>query len=206
MTRAILSVNAGSSSIKFAVYPVLGNGIGAAVLTGAFEGLEPHGQARVCWTGPGRAPGKIQTLPTSAGDPFDAALHRLQQLLAETPGLPALQAITHRVVHGGDVFTAPVRVSPQVLAQLSRYNSLAPLHQPHNLAGIQAFAKAFPALPQIACFDTAYHATVPALHSSFALPESLRSQGVRRYGFHGLSYQFIMGELEQRSARATAVC
>jgi len=202
MTRAILSVNAGSSSIKFAVYPVLGNGIGTALLTGAFEGLEPQGQARVCWTGPGRAPGKIQTLPTSAGDPFDAALHRLQQLLAETPGLPALQAITHRVVHGGDVFTAPVRVSPQVLAQLSRYNSLAPLHQPHNLAGIQAFAKAFPALPQIACFDTAYHATVPALHSSFALPESLRSQGVRRYGFHGLSYQFIMGELEQRSARA----
>ena len=202
MSRAILSVNAGSSSIKFAVYPTEGGRIGNALLTGAFEGLEPQGQARLGWTGPGLAPQPVEKLALSGGDPFDAALQRLQQLLVSTPGLPALQAITHRVVHGGDAFTQPVRVTPEVLQRLSRYNSLAPLHQPHNLAGIQAFAKAFPSLPQIACFDTAYHATVPPLHSSFALPAALREQGVRRYGFHGLSYQFIMGELAQRSARA----
>jgi acetate kinase len=203
MSRAILSVNAGSSSIKFAVYPVQGHGIGNAVLTGAFEGLEPQGQARLSWTGPGIGLQPVEVLTVSGGDPFDAALQRLQQLLTSTPGLPTLQAITHRVVHGGDAFTQPVRVTPEVLQRLSRYNSLAPLHQPHNLAGIQAFAKAFPSLPQIACFDTAYHATVPPLHSSFALPAALREQGVRRYGFHGLSYQFIMGELAQRSARAS---
>ena len=197
----ILSVNAGSSSLKFAVYPVLGQDVGDALLTGAFEGLEPQGQALMSWMWQGqrlRAP-----LPAGQGDPFDAALQRLQQLLQDTPGLPPLQAVAHRVVHGGEIYTQPVRVTPEVLQQLARYNSLAPLHQPHNLAGIRAFAKAFPALPQIACFDTAYHATVPALHSSFALPESLRSQGVRRYGFHGLSYQFIMGELQQRTPRAS---
>jgi acetate kinase len=197
---AVLSVNAGSSSIKFAVYPVQGAGIGDALLSGAFEGLEPQGQARLSWTWQGRT--QTQVLATTASDPFDTALQILQQRLTETPGLPELRAVAHRVVHGGEAFTRSVHVTPAVLNELERYNSLAPLHQPHNLAGIRAFAKAFPGLAQIACFDTAYHATVPALHSSFALPDSLRRQGVRRYGFHGLSYQFIMGELQQCSDRA----
>ena len=200
MRGAILSVNAGSSSLKFAVYLAANTGIGNALMTGVFEGLEPHGQPLLCWTEQGRQ--QRQPLAAGACDPFDAALLRLQQLLAETPALPPLLGVAHRVVHGGEAFTRAVTVTPEVLEQLARYNSLAPLHQPHNLAGIRAFAQAFPGLPQIACFDTAYHATVPALHSSFALPEPLRSQGVRRYGFHGLSYQFIMGELLQRSPRA----
>ena len=202
MASAILSVNAGSSSIKFAVYPVQGAGIGEAWLTGAFEGLEPQGQARLRWTH--NVHSSEQALDAANSDPFDIALQRLQALLADTPDLPPLCAVAHRVVHGGEAFTQSVRVTADVLAQLARYNSLAPLHQPHNLAGIAAFARAFPGLPQIACFDTAYHASVPALHNSFALPASLRQQGVRRYGFHGLSYQFIMGELQQRSARANA--
>ena len=196
----VLSVNAGSSSLKFAVYPVLSAQVGDALLTGAFEGLEPQGQPLMRWTWQGQ--NHSETLTSGKGDPFDSALARLQQLLLHTPGLPALRAVAHRVVHGGEAYTQAVRVTPEVLTRLARYNSLAPLHQPHNLAGIQAFAKAFAQLPQIACFDTAYHATVPALHSSFALPESLRQQGVRRYGFHGLSYQFIIGQLQQRSARA----
>ena len=200
MASAILSVNAGSSSIKFAVYPVQGAGIGDALLTGACEGLEPQGQARLSWTWRGHT--QTQALATTTGDPFDTALQSLQLRLTETPDLPELQAVAHRVVHGGEAFSHSVQVTPEVMAKLGRYNSLAPLHQPHNLAGIRAFAKAFPGLAQIACFDTAYHATVPALHSSFALPDSLRRQGVRRYGFHGLSYQFIMGELQQRSDRA----
>ena len=202
---AILSVNAGSSSLKFAIYPTqhnaAGDTVGDALLTGSFEGLEPGGQPLLSWA-QGAAGPQRQRLDAS-GDPFDAALQSLQGLLQATPGLPPLQAVAHRVVHGGEAFAQAVQVTPEVLAQLARYNSLAPLHQPHNLAGIRAFAKAFPQLPQIACFDTAYHTTVPALHSSFALPESLRSQGVRRYGFHGLSYQFIIGELQQRSARAS---
>ena len=196
----VLSVNAGSSSLKFAVYPVVNTQVGDGLLTGAFEGLEPQGQPLMRWTWLGQ--NHSETLASCEGDPFDSALARLQLLLQETPGLPALRAVAHRVVHGGEAYTEAVRVTPKVLAQLAHYNSLAPLHQPHNLAGIQAFAKAFAQLPQIACFDTAYHATVPALHSSFALPESLRQQGVRRYGFHGLSYQFIIGQLQQRSRRA----
>ena len=197
---AILSVNAGSSSLKFAVYPVSSGQVGNALLLGNFEGLEPGGQPVLSWTAAGHK--HREALNAATADPFDAALQRLQQVLHYTPGPPPLQAVAHRVVHGGEAYTQPVCVTPGILEQLARLNSLAPLHQPHNLAGIRAFAKAFPALPQIACFDTAFHATVPALHSCFALPESLRSQGVRRYGFHGLSYQFIMGQLQQRSARA----
>ena len=197
---AILSVNAGSSSLKFAHYPIDGHRVGDALLTGVFEGLEPQGQARLRWTLQGCL--YQEALPAHVDDPFETALARLQRLLDETASLPVLRAISHRVVHGGEAFTRATRVTPAVLEQLARYNSLAPLHQPHNLAGITAFAQAFPTLPQIACFDTAYHATVPELHNSFALPQSLRTQGVRRYGFHGLSYQFIIGQLQQRSARA----
>ena len=200
MSRAILSVNAGSSSIKFAVYPLQGAGIGDALLTGAFEGLEPQGQPRLGWTWQGLL--RQEALSSTSNDPFDSALQRLQQLLTKHPELPELHAVAHRVVHGGDAFTAPVQVNAEVLGQLSRLNSLAPLHQPHNLAGIRAFSRAFPGLRQVACFDTAYHATVPELHRSFALPQSLRSQGVRRYGFHGLSYQFIIGQLQKCSTRA----
>ena len=197
---AILSVNAGSSSLKFALYPIDGQRVGDALLTGAFEGLEPQGQARLRWTLQGCL--CQEALPAHVDDPFETALARLQRLLDETASLPVLRAISHRVVHGGEAFTRATLVTPAVLEGLARYNSLAPLHQPHNLAGITAFAQAFPALPQIACFDTAYHATVPELHNSFALPQSLRTQRVRRYGFHGLSYQFIIGQLQQRSARA----
>jgi acetate kinase len=202
MTSAVLSVNAGSSSLKFALYPASGQQVGPALLTGQFEGLEPGGQAMLCHSRHGQR--HEEALHTPPGqDPFTTALARLQALLASWSDMPALRCVAHRVVHGGEAFTAPVCVDEAVLAQLARYNSLAPLHQPHNLAGIQAFARAFPQLPQVACFDTAYHASVPALHSSFALPQSLRQQGVRRYGFHGLSYQFIMGELQARSARAS---
>lgn len=201
MRDTLLSVNAGSSSLKFALYPVEANRIGPALVTGAFEGLEPRGQPQLSWTA--QRESRRQPLDNNGDDPFEAALQRLQRLLQEVPEPHSLRAVAHRVVHGGEAFSQAVTVTPEVLAQLARYNSLAPLHQPHNLAGIRAFARAFAGLPQVACFDTAYHASVPALHSSFALPATLREQGVRRYGFHGLSYEFIMGELQQRSARAS---
>ena len=197
---ALLSVNTGSSSLKFAVYPVQSGRVADALLIGAFEGLEPGGSAMLQWSASQQR--QREALPDNTAKPFDAALERLQQLLQNTPSLPPLQAVAHRVVHGGEAYTAPVRVTPSVLEALERLNPLAPLHQPHNLAGIRAMTKAFPALPQIACFDTAYHTTLPVLHSCFALPQALRSQGIRRYGFHGLSYQFIMGQLQQRSTRA----
>ena len=118
MAGAILSVNAGSSSLKFAVYPVQAAGIGEALLTGAFEGLEPQGQARLRWTWQGQA--RAQALSALAGDPlddpFNTALQHLQALLTSTPGLPALSAVAHRVVHGGEAFTHAVRVTADVQA------------------------------------------------------------------------------------------
>ena len=196
---AILTVNAGSSSLKFSLYPTQGADVLPQILKGNIQGLEPGGTPLLDWSYAGRS----QSRPVPAGnDPFAAALQALGQVLASLEGLPAITAVAHRVVHGGSRFTGSVEVDASILAALSELNSLAPLHQPNNLMGIRAFQKVFPALPQIACFDTAFHATVDALNHRFALPEDLARQGLRRYGFHGLSYQFIMGALMERSARS----
>jgi acetate kinase len=106
------------------------------------------------------------------------------------------------VVHGGSQYRSSVIVTDAILADLTQLNSLAPLHQPHNLDGVRAFAQAFTGVPQVACFDTAFHATLPEVDYRFALPEALLQQGLRRYGFHGLSYQYVMGVLQQHSPRA----
>ncbi|MBE0475206.1 acetate/propionate family kinase, partial [Rhodoferax sp.] len=199
---AILSVNAGSSSLKFSLYPLEQGKVLPQLLSGSIEGLEPAGSPEMCWTFQGRS--QIRSLNLGTEQMFSQALLSLRELLAELPGTPALQAVAHRVVHGGASYRASVVVSDPVLADLTRLNSLAPLHQPHNLAGIRAFAAAFPEVPQVACFDTAYHATLPELDYRFALPEVLFERGLRRYGFHGLSYQYVMGVLLHHSARANA--
>ena len=197
---AILAVNAGSSTLKFSIYPLTDGQVSSSVLTGCIQGLEPGGAPVLDWTFQGQK--KNLQLPATEGDPFDEALRSLSELLTRKPSIPDIQVIAHRVVHGGRDFSASVLVTKAVLTRLDRLNSLAPLHQPHNLQGIRAFQKAFSATPQVACFDTAFHATLPEVDYSFALTQSLAEQGVRRYGFHGLSYQYIMGVLQQRSARA----
>ena len=197
---AILAVNAGSSTLKFSVHPVQNQGVLDPVLIGNIQGLEPAGQPRMDWIWQGQR--HQRALPTIEGTPFERALHALHGLLAELPALPPLRAVAHRVVHGGHQYQHSVRITPEVLRALEQLNSLAPLHQPHNLAGIRAFTAAFPELPQVACFDTAFHATLPREESHYALPQTLADQGVRRYGFHGLSYQSIMGTLQSCSARA----
>jgi acetate kinase len=106
-----------------------------------------------------------------------------------------LIAAGHRVVHGGSLYASPVRIDSSVLDELRRLVSLAPLHQPHNLAAIAAMAKLHPGLPQVACFDTAFHHTLPEVAAAFALPRSITTQGIRRYGFHGLSYEYIASVL-----------
>ena len=196
---SLLAVNAGSSSLKFSLYPLAGQSVAASILTGQFQGLEPHGTPQMSWQIDGKT--GSDRLAASA-DPFDEALARLRALLSGMDTLPPLRGIAHRVVHGGSLYRNSLVVDETVLTQLETLNSLAPLHQPHNLAGIRAFGQAFPALPQIACFDTAFHASVPPQDYEFALPQSLTAAGVRRYGFHGLSYQFIMGQLLARSAKA----
>ena len=197
---AILSVNAGSSTLKFAIYPLTDGQVETSVLTGCIQGLEPGGAPVLDWTFQGNK--KNLQLPATTDDPFDQALRSLSELLTRKPSIPDIQVIAHRVVHGGRDFSNSVRVTEAVLTRLDRLNSLAPLHQPHNLQGIRAFQKAFATTPQVACFDTAFHATLPEVDYSFALPSSLTAQGVRRYGFHGLSYQYIMGVLQQRSEQA----
>src|SRR5690606_5974369 len=125
----------------------------------------------------------------------------VRALVEKLQAAPDIEAVAHRVVHGGGEFTASVVVDDGVLERLARFNSLAPLHQPHNLEGIRRFRSAFPQVPQIACFDTAFHASMPEVDYAFALPQELQAQGVRRYGFHGLSYQYIMSVLEEQTIR-----
>ena len=196
---AILAVNAGSSTLKFSIHPLTNGQVQPSVLTGSIQGLEPAGTPVLGWTFQGRQQNR-QLTPSA--DQFGQALRSLGELLAGDSAIPTIEAIAHRVVHGGQDFSASVRVTEDVLTRLTRLNSLAPLHQPHNLQGIRAFQKAFPDTPQVACFDTAYHATLAEVDYSFALPQSLSGQGVRRYGFHGLSYQYVMGVLQQRSDQA----
>ncbi len=209
---SILSVNAGSSSLKFALYPVQGSGLGACIgeaeVTGNIEGLEPSGQPRIsfCVTGQNKETADVAVLP--AQDVFDAALNTLKDLLASRFAHLRVQVIAHRVVHGGAFYVSSVRVTHEVLAQLATLNALAPLHQPHNLAGIRAFAESFPTVPQVACFDTAFHRTLSPLETTFAIDRQLTQQGVRRYGFHGLSYQYVSQVLQRdvpRSAGRTVM-
>lgn len=197
---AILAVNAGSSTLKFSLHPRHGTDVLPAVLTGNIEGLEPGGAPEMGWRFNGVA--HQQALASGTGSPFARALAALRTLLASEPGVPRIEAVAHRVVHGGADFRSSVVVTDDVLERLTRLNSLAPLHQPHNLEGVRAFREAFPELAQIACFDTAFHATLAEVDYAFALPQTLADQGVRRYGFHGLSYQFIMDTLLQQSQRA----
>ena len=196
----ILAVNAGSSSLKFALYPADGKGdVLPAILTGRVEGLEPNGHPELHWVDQEGV--HLRALQRQHEDVFFDALESLRDLLQDS-GLKTPSAVAHRVVHGGAAFRHSVVVNDEVLQQLEQLNPLAPLHQPHNLAGIRAFASAFAGVVQVACFDTAFHADAPLINQEFALPQALTAQGIRRYGFHGLSYQYIIGVLLQHSQRA----
>ncbi|HLR13390.1 MAG TPA: acetate/propionate family kinase [Burkholderiaceae bacterium] len=198
---AILVINAGSSSLKFALYPVVDRAVKPTIFVGCIEGLEPGGHPHAKWNETGKVPHAQDLLCPAGSQPFDCALAWLQTTLAALSDHPALDGIAHRVVHGGHLQNSVI-VTPDILETLEQFNSLAPLHQPHNIAGIRHFAQIFPDVPQIACFDTVYHRTIPELNYRLPLPESLTRQGIRRYGFHGLSYQYIMSALQQHSARA----
>ncbi len=201
--QAVLSVNAGSSSLKFAVYPRSPAGVaqaGPAGLSGSVEGLEPGGRPAISIRAPGAAADQRAVAPRDGQSPFEAALAAV--IAAVEQGGARLRAVAHRVVHGGSRFARSVLIDDAVLAYLESLNPLAPLHQPHNLAGVRAFRRACPGLPQVACLDTAFHATLPEVEQRFALPESLRDQGVRRYGFHGLSYRYVSELLTRATPRA----
>ncbi len=189
MADAVLTINAGSSSLKFSVYHLAsGDRLGLAA-KGQIEGIgtsarfvaeDAAGQQLVDRRWPDdRASGHAEFFRVLGG--------WLREHFSDT----ALLGVGHRVVHGGVDYAAPVRVDPAVLARLEALCPLAPLHQPHNLAGIRAVAAFQPELPQVACFDTAFHRAHPELADWFALPRRFYDEGIRRYGFHGLSYEYI---------------
>jgi acetate kinase len=189
--KALISLNAGSSSIKFAFY-TLGDGLHLAAhgqierigLSPALHVQDAQGQVLFdkAWTD-----GAAMSHEVLLGALLDWAMGRIAG--------HDLIGIGHRVVHGGAQFSAPCRVDGAVMAALAGLNDLAPLHQPHNLAVIDAMMALCPDLPQVACFDTAFHHAMPSLATRLALPRALHDAGVRRYGFHGLSYEFIARQL-----------
>ena len=188
MAPVILTLNAGSSSLKFALY----KGADENILRGVVEGM---GQApHVSLTAP-----HMRRLdpPDLAGSSYEGVLNALLGWLNAHLDGDVIAAVGHRIVHGGQRFSNPVRIDDAVLAELDALIPLAPLHQPHNLAAIRAVTRAQPALPQVGCFDTAFHRTMPAVATRLALPRSLGDAEMRRYGFHGLSYEFIAGRLHQ---------
>ncbi len=193
MSGTILILNAGSSSIKFQLFaPQGGEGLERR-LKGEIEGIgtNPHLTAE---SKDGRS---LIDKSWSAAELADAATaldHVLDWLTQELRGEMPL-AVGHRVVHGGTRFTAPILVDDAVIAGIEGLIPLAPLHQPNNLAPIQILRRRFPQLPQVACFDTAFHRGHPPVADHFAIPEALYEEGVRRYGFHGLSYEYIASAL-----------
>ena len=191
MDPALLILNAGSSSLKFALYQADAAGDLQAVYRGLIEEIGRNGRFQVF-----HAPdaGGLINQTLAATDHEQALRHLLDWLETRHPGL-ALSAAGHRVVHGGADYRHPLRVDEQVLAALEALVPLSPLHQPHCLAGIRALARLRPELPQVACFDTAFHHTLPPRSRRFALPRELDERGIRRYGFHGLSYDYIASVL-----------
>ncbi len=145
---------------------------------------------------------QVEGIATAGGPPDHAAA--LAQVIERLHGARVL-AVGHRVVHGGVRFDRPVRIDDAVEAQIAALQPLAPLHQPHNLAGIRAARAAFPGVPQVACFDTAFHRGMPALNQRFAVPQTLHDAGIRRYGFHGLSYESICAQLGEDAQRRVVV-
>jgi acetate kinase len=201
MSDAILVVNAGSSSIKFSLFLERGEALDL-FLGGQIEGLysAPRFKAR---DAAGAIVGERQW---ADGEPLghDGGLAHLADFLRQQLGEHRLTGVGHRVVHGGAAYAAPVRLTAGIVGQLEQFIPLAPLHQPHNLKPIRLLLENQPQLPQVACFDTAFHRHQPELAQAFALPPAITDRGVLRYGFHGLSYEYIAAILPRVDPRAAA--
>jgi acetate kinase len=188
----ILVVNAGSSSVKFQVFAARGHDTPQRLIKGQLDGIGTQPRLRA------QASDKTVLIDQAytveqVGD-VPAALHAAGAWLRDAQKLEPI-AVGHRVVHGGPHYDRPVLIDDAAIAELERYVPLAPLHQPNNLAPIRSIRARYPDLPQVACFDTAFHRGHDALADHYALPEAFHAEGVRRYGFHGLSYEYIAGRL-----------
>ncbi len=192
--ETLFIVNAGSSSVKFKIFAAPRSGAPERLVKGQIDGIGTRPRLRAAshegapLIDQSYAPDEIKDVP--------AAIAAAGDWLRKTQPF-ALIAVGHRVVHGGPHYDRPVVVDRQVLAQLEQYCPLAPLHQPNNLAPIRALLERRPELPQVACFDTAFHRSHSALTDRYAIPERFYREGVRRYGFHGLSYEYVAGRLRE---------
>jgi acetate kinase len=189
----ILVVNAGSSSVKFQVFAVESGALKRRI-KGQMDGVGTRPRLRASGADGATIVDRDYDAATISSVP--AALDAAGAWLREEQNLHPT-AVGHRVVHGGPDYDRPILIDAEVLARLECLNSLAPLHQPHNLAPIRSILTRFPALPQVACFDTAFHRGHSALADHYAIPEHFYAEGVRRYGFHGLSYEYIAGRLTE---------
>ena len=199
MGDAIAVLNAGSSSIKFSLFDADDGELALAI----------HGQAEELYTAPrfvAKDAGGKTVAEKAWGEGVSlghaGALDHLLAFLRTELSDRRLVGVGHRVVHGGLEYAQPVRLDAAVCAALDKYVPLAPLHQPHNLAPIRLLLERSPGLPQVACFDTAFHRGQPPVAQAFALPAAITARGVRRYGFHGLSYEYIAQALPQYDAQA----
>ncbi len=198
MDRAILVINAGSSSIKFAIFICTEASKGLAVAyRGQIDGIGQHASFEVNSTRPG-----IQATVSLANERLaiqthDDALWTLLDWIDEHAAHVRFVAAGHRVLHGSTAYGGPVIIDAKVIARIEELVPLAPLHQAHNLAAIKALQNIKPDLAQVACFDTAFHRTMPPVAQAFALPRALSEEGVRRYGFHGLSYEYVASVLPE---------
>jgi len=195
MRDAIAIINAGSSSIRFSVFDEHGGAL-RRVLAGSIKGLGAAPRFVVI-DGDGRIL-ETKDWPQGAALSHEDAMALLFETLPVRLQGHSVRAVGHRVVHGGERFVAPVRVDAGVLGSLEALVPLAPLHQPHNLAPIRTILSTAPQLPQFACFDTAFHHTQATVERTYALPHAITTRGVRRFGFHGLSYEYIASVMMQR--------
>jgi acetate kinase len=193
LDSVILTLNAGSSSLKFAAFRLADGGEPSVLASGQIEGIGATAKGSVK-----RASGETADLsfdgPHARID-HAAAMGSILDWLRKAGYDSSIAAVGHRIVHGGPDFAQPVRIDDATLTKLKALVPLAPLHQPHNVAGVEAAIKAFPSTPQVACFDTAFHRSHPFINDTYALPRSYYDEGIRRYGFHGLSYEFITRKL-----------
>jgi len=197
----LLTINTGSSSLKAALYAVGDGQAGEARLLAArAERIgQPGGRLRIADAGGAAIADERRDLPDHA-----AALHAVLDHLGRTDADGRPDAVGHRVVHGGADYREPTLLTPGVLAALRRLLPIDPNHMPQALAAIEVVGEAYPSVPQVACFDTAFHRDMPRVAQTYALPRALWDEGVRRYGFHGLSYEYILGALRAADANAAA--
>nr|CAA6827733.1 MAG: Acetate kinase (EC [uncultured Thiotrichaceae bacterium] len=199
MSEALLTLNAGSSSLKFAVFTRSEGGELLALLQGQLAGIGHEAEFSTdSLSNSDNHPAPVKIRLSDMPDHATAIQYTLAWLNQHLGGLKLIAA-GHRIVHGGQYFTEPQRIDAAVIQQLEQLIPLAPHHQPHHLSAIKALAEQQPDLPQVACFDTAFHSTQPDVATRLPIPQHYAEQGIRRYGFHGLSYEYITRQLQQEA-------